>query len=222
MSRRRPRRSLIKRALIVVIALPFVLTLVYAVVPPVSTLMLARWLTLQPVERDWVPLEKISPALKRAVVTAEDARFCSHNGVDWNALGDVIAAGPTRGASTLTMQVAKNLFLWQGAGWVRKPIEIVLALWVDLALTKHRILEIYLNIVEWGPNGVFGAEAAAQRAYHRSAASLSSGQAATMAAALPNPIDRDLRQPSSARNRWAATVAARMRHGGADLSCVRG
>jgi monofunctional biosynthetic peptidoglycan transglycosylase len=98
----------------------------------------------------------------------------------------------------------------------------VLALWVDLVLTKHRILEIYLNIVEWGPDGVFGAEAAARRAYHKSAASLSSGQAAAMAAALPNPIERDLRRASSARSRWAATVAARMRHGGADLSCVSG
>lgn len=205
----RGRPSILRKAvvaLLLIAATPFVLTLLYTVVPPVSTPMLARWLTLRPVTRTWVPLDAISTNLPRAVVVSEDARFCTHHGVDWDAIGLVMDrdGGPNRGASTLTMQVAKNLFLWQGAPYLRKPIEIVLAHWIDLVWSKRRVMEVYLNIAEWGPDGVFGAEAGARRAFRKSAGKLSAREAAVMAAALPNPILRDPRRPT----RQAAGVAS--------------
>ena len=142
------------------------LTLLYTVVPPVSTLMLGRWLTLRGVERTAVSLDEISPHLTRAVISSEDGRFCQHGGVDWDALRQVIEDadedGPSRGASTIPMQVAKNLFLWPSRSYLRKGMEIPLALVIDLAWSKRRLLENYLNIVELG-DGVFGAEAAARR-----------------------------------------------------------
>ena len=215
------RRRLL-RVVAIVALLPFVLTLVYSVVPPVSTLMLGRWATFQPVSRDWVPLEEISPALPRAVIASEDALFCSHQGVDWGALRTVIEEadedGPARGASTITMQVAKNLFLWPGAGYIRKPLEIVLAHWIDLVWSKRRIIEVYLNVVEWGPRGVFGAEASARRAFGRNAADLSAHQAAIMTAALPNPVIRDPARPTRVQLRRAAGIGART----ADTSCISG
>ncbi|PZQ19245.1 MAG: monofunctional biosynthetic peptidoglycan transglycosylase [Ancylobacter novellus] len=212
-------------ALLVIAALPFALTLVYAVVPPVSTLMITRWATLRPVERIWTPLDKISPNLPRAALVSEDARFCQHAGVDWDAIRTVMreggADGPGRGASTITMQVAKNLFLWQGGAYLRKPLEIALALWIDLVWSKRRIMEVYLNIAEWGPDGTFGAEAGARRAFKKSAAALDARQAALMAAALPNPILRDPRKPSARARAHAAIVASRARAAGGLASCLK-
>ncbi|WP_245259768.1 monofunctional biosynthetic peptidoglycan transglycosylase [Methylopila sp. 73B] len=205
----RGRPSVLRKAvfaLLLIAAAPFVLTLIYTVVPPVSTPMLARWLMLRPVTRTWVPLQSVSPALPRAVIVSEDARFCAHAGVDWQAIGLVMDrdGGPNRGASTLTMQVAKNLFLWQGAAYLRKPFEIVLAHWIDFVWSKRRVMEVYLNIAEWGPDGVFGAEAGARRAFGKSAARLSAREAAVMTAALPNPVLRDPKRPS----RHASTLAS--------------
>lgn len=209
---------------LMVALLPFVLTLVYSAVAPQSTLMLARHLMLRPVDRRWVPLERISPALVRAVIAAEDARYCLHGGVDWDALRLVIEEagedGPARGASTIAMQTAKNLFLWPGGGYVRKPFEIVLALWIDLVWTKRRTLEVYLNIAEWGPGGIFGAEAGAQRAFGRAAGALRAREAALMAAALPNPLLRNPGRPTRAQARWAATVMARAP--AVDAGCLAG
>ncbi|HVV95010.1 MAG TPA: transglycosylase domain-containing protein [Hyphomicrobiales bacterium] len=225
--RRRPLRLLVRIMLglvVLTVLLPIVLVPVYLTADPVSTLMLARWASGEPVVRDWRPLRAISPNLARAVVTAEDSRFCRHHGVDWEALGSVISDagpnGPTRGASTITMQTVKNLFLWQGAGYLRKPIEIALALYADRVWPKRRTLELYLNIAEWGPDGIFGAEAAARRDFHRGAASLTPRQAALLAAALPNPIERDPARPRGEERAWAATVEARAHRGGADLSCL--
>ncbi|WP_103123214.1 monofunctional biosynthetic peptidoglycan transglycosylase [Methylopila sp. Yamaguchi] len=205
----RGRPSVLRKAvvaLLLIAATPFVLTLIYTVVPPVSTPMLARWLTLRPVTRTWVPLANVSPALPRAVIVSEDARFCVHAGVDWQAISLVMDrdGGPNRGASTITMQVAKNLFLWQGAPYLRKPFEIVLAHWIDLVWSKRRVMEVYLNIAEWGPDGVFGAEAGARRAFGKSAARLSAREAAVLTAALPNPVLRDPKRPS----RHASTLAS--------------
>lgn len=210
-------------AAIAVAAVPFLLVPVYAVVPPVSIPMIADWINGIPVARVWRPLGEISTNLQRAVITAEDARFCQHGGVDWQALGQVIdePGGPSRGASTIAMQTVRNLFLWQGAGYVRKPFEIVLALWADVVWSKRRELEIYLNIAQWGPGGVFGAEAGARRAFRKSPAQLSPREAARMAAALPNPATRDPRHPDAAGRAWAATVAARARSGATNLSCLK-
>lgn len=207
-----------------VLLAPFMLTLIYAVVPPASTPMIARWLTLQPVDRVWVPLDAVSAALPQAVIVSEDARFCQHHGVDWAALRLVFDeggdGGPGRGASTLTMQVAKNLFLWQGFAYVRKPLEIVLAHWIDLVWSKRRVMEVYLNIAEWGPDGVFGAEAGARRAFGKSAKALSAREAAVMAAALPNPILRDARRPSRRASAHASIIGGRARGAAALAGCL--
>jgi monofunctional biosynthetic peptidoglycan transglycosylase len=179
--------------------------------PAPSTLMLGRWLTLQPVTRDWVPLEEISPHLIRAVVAAEDQRFCQHRGVDWVELNAVLEDedGPSRGASTLTMQTAKNVFLWPGRSYLRKALEIPLAVAIDLAWPKQRIMEVYLNVAEWG-EGVFGAEAAAQRYFGKAASAISAREAARLAGALPNPILRNPARPSRGLQSAAGRVQRRV------------
>jgi monofunctional glycosyltransferase len=199
--------------LALLVAIPLVLTPIYAVAPPVSTLMLARWATFRPVERDWVPLAQMGKPLPRAVIASEDAFFCRHHGVDWGQLRAVLNqdGGPSRGASTIAMQAARNLFLWQGAGYIRKPLEIPIALWLDLVLSKERLLEIYLNVVEWGPDGVFGAGAAAQRAFGKAPSALTARQAALLAAALPNPILRNPAKPGGGMLGLASRIDGRAR-----------
>jgi len=210
-SRRRAARVL-RRAgwvLLALAALPFVLTLLYSVINPVSTLMLGRWLTGQPVARSWVPLEAVSAPLIRAVVVSEDARYCMHWGVDTAQLSQVVegfmAGEETRGASTISMQTAKNLFLWPGRSYVRKALEIPIALWLDLVLSKDRLLEIYLNIAEFAP-GVFGVEAGAERAFGKPAARISAAEAALMATTLPDPDGRNPGKPSSGHRQLAGRV----------------
>jgi monofunctional glycosyltransferase len=200
-------------ALVFLLLLPFALAPLYAVVKPVSTLMLWRWATQQPVQRDWVPLQAMGPILPRSVVASEDALFCRHDGVDWGSLREVLSTegGPSRGASTIPMQAARNLFLWQGAGYIRKPFEIVLALWLDLVLSKQRLMEIYLNTVEWGPDGQFGAQAAAMAAFKRSVGELGPRQAALLAVTLPNPILRNPAKPSRGMARLAGRLEVRVR-----------
>jgi monofunctional biosynthetic peptidoglycan transglycosylase len=220
----RPLRAL-GFAVLLLLALPYALTPIYAVVEPVSTVMLWRMLTGQRVERQYVPLFAISPALPLEVVTAEDGRFCSHHGVDFKEIRDAIADAETlddvRGGSTITQQVAKNLFLWQGRSFVRKALEFPLALWIDLMLSKRRILEIYLNIAEWGPNGEFGAEAGSRRAFGRPARDLSQYQAALMASMLPNPVKRDARSPGLGQRRLAGLYVARASRSAEVANCVR-
>jgi monofunctional biosynthetic peptidoglycan transglycosylase len=193
-------------------------------VPPVSTLMLARWVTFRAVERTYVPLARISPLLIAAVITSEDALFCRHHGVDWGALNEVISEadedGPSRGASTITMQTAKNLFLWPQRSTIRKALEIPLALALDRAWGKRRVLEVYLNIAEWGDR-LFGAEAAARRYFHKSAADLSQREASLLATALPNPILRDPSRPKRRHAVLAAINAGRVVGAEGYLECVR-
>ncbi len=199
---RLPRARWLRVVVLVVLALlllPYAITPFYAAGHPVSTVMLWRWMTGQRVDRRYVPLSRISPSLALAVIIAEDGRFCSHYGVDLAEIRDAIADADglddLRGGSTITQQVAKNLFLWQGRSFVRKALEFPLALWIDLVLSKRRILEIYLNIAEWGPSGEFGVEAGSVRAFGKPARDLSRAQAALLAAVLPNPRDRDARRP---------------------------
>src|SRR5215470_13647681 len=147
--------------------LPYLLTPLYRFVDPVSTLMLWRWTTRARVERMVTPIDFLAPPLPRTVIAAEDVRFCSHHGIDFDELRGVLKAEADgvrrpRGASSITQQLAKNLFLWPGRSYVRKALELPLALWIDLTLPKRRILEIYLNIAEWGPNGQFGVETGAR------------------------------------------------------------
>ena len=186
--------------------------------PPVSTLMLGQRLAGTPIERTWVPLERISPHLVKAVILSEDGGFCRHRGVDWTALGQAMESA--RGGSTITMQVVKNLFLWPSRSYVRKAIEIGLACIVELIWPKRRILEIYLNIAEWG-DGVFGAEAAARWHFGKSAAQLTAAEAALLAVALPNPTERTAGSPSPAMSRLARRLMVRMTASRASLGCAR-
>jgi monofunctional glycosyltransferase len=212
-------------AILAVFLLPYAITPLYAVINPVSTLMLWRHLSGGRVERQYVPISRISPSLPLIVVIAEDGRFCSHHGVDLTEIREALAESDdideVRGGSTITQQVAKNLFLWQGRSFVRKALEFPLALWIDLVLSKRRILEIYLNIAEWGPNGEFGAEAAARRAFGKSARDLSRYDAALLAAILPNPVTRNARQPGPGLRRLAGLYVARAARAPAAADCVR-
>lgn len=192
--------------------------------PPFSNPMIVAKLTGHTIRHKWVPLERISPNLVRAVVTSEDGRFCSHWGVDWAEVGNAIdkaedsGNGP-RGASTIPMQAVKNLFLWQSRSYVRKAIEAPLAYIASFFWPKHRMIEIYLNIAEWGP-GVFGAEAAARHHFGTTAARLSSWQAAHLAAALPNPHARNAGRPGPLTRRIARIMQGRVRRYGAPLDCI--
>jgi monofunctional biosynthetic peptidoglycan transglycosylase len=191
----------------VVVLLPYLLTPLSLVVNQPSTLMLWRWATGQRVERIFVPLARMGRYLPETVLVAEDARFCSHYGVDFremqHALDDSDDIADMRGFSTITQQTVKNLFLWPGRSYVRKALEIPLALWFDLVVPKRRILEIYLNIAQWGPDGEFGAAAAARRDFGRPVARLTERDAALLAAALPNPFVRDPKHPSHMLRRLA-------------------
>jgi monofunctional biosynthetic peptidoglycan transglycosylase len=209
-----------------VLLLPYALAPFYRVVDPVSTLMLWRWAKRARVERTVVPIGRMAPILPRSVIAAEDDRFCSHHGIDFDELRRVVKAETKgvrrpRGGSSITQQLAKNLFLWPGRSYARKALEIPLALWIDLVIPKRRQLEIYLNVVEWGPDGEFGAEAGARRAFGKPASALSAGEAALLAATLPNPVRRNARQPSPALRRVAATDTARAAAGGDIDRCVR-
>ena len=205
-----------RNLLLIVLAallLPYLLAPLYRAGHPVSTLMAWRYLTGAPMSRQWVDFSAISPYLPRSVVSAEDAKFCSHHGIDWDALREVIDDAEdgevTRGGSTITQQVAKNLFLWPGRSVVRKALELPLALWIDLVLPKQRILEIYLNIAELGPSGQFGAQAGSTYAFGRPASALSPRDAALLAAILPNPVKRSARTPGAGVRRLAGTYMAR-------------
>jgi monofunctional biosynthetic peptidoglycan transglycosylase len=203
--------------------LPYLIAPLYLVLPPVSTPMLWRWITGQRVERIYLPLETMTQALPLAVLAAEDARFCEHAGIDWRQVRDAIEDADditeARGGSTITQQVAKNLFLWSGRSFVRKALEVPLAYWIDLVLGKRRVMEIYLNVAEWGPNGEFGAEAGARHAFGKSARNLSAGQAALMAAILPNPKRRSARAPGPGVRRLAGIYLRRAQ--GVPASCLR-
>jgi monofunctional glycosyltransferase len=199
--------------LLALLLLPYLVTPFYRAGHPVSALMAWRSLTGAPVTRQWIDFGAISPYLPRSVVGAEDAHFCKHHGVDWGALREVIDDAEdgeaVRGGSTITQQVAKNLFLWSGRSVIRKGLELPLALWIDFVLPKQRILEIYLNIAELGPSGQFGAEAGAQYAFGRSAAALSPREAALLTAILPNPVKRSARNPGPGVRRLSGTYMAR-------------
>jgi monofunctional glycosyltransferase len=211
-------------ALAAYLALVLVLILLFRFVnPPASSLMLRQWLTGNSVNRTWVPINRMSPNLIRAVIVAEDGRFCDHAGIDFQAIGQALeqaSDGFPRGASTISMQVTKNMFLWSSKSYIRKIIELPLTLIMELVWPKWRILEVYLNIAEWGP-GVFGAEAASRFHFRQPAARLNERQAALLAATLPNPIIRDAGDPSTLVSRKARVIQARMRAAGSGVAaCV--
>ncbi len=207
---------------VVLIVLPFVLLPLYAVVnPPVTTVMLFKALGGAGLEKTWTAIDDISPRLVRAVVASEDQRFCLHKGIDWvevqNALDD--EDGRFRGASTITMQTVKNLFLWTRRSWIRKGLEAPLALYAELFLSKRRIMEIYLNVVEWDV-GVYGAGAAAEHYFGTTALHLTDNEAARLAAVLPSPEHRDAANPGRGTARLARRIAARIPTIGAETACI--
>jgi monofunctional glycosyltransferase len=195
------------------------LTLLYIWVTPPSTLMLGRWITLQSVERQVVPISQISPHLRLMVVASEDGQFCRHDGVDWDQLRIVVESGARRGASTISMQTAKNVFLWPQRSYVRKALEFPLAMWLDFVWSKERMLEIYLNVAEWG-EGLYGAEAAARHYFNKPASALTQREAALLATALPSPLTRNPGRPSAGHARLAERLAARAVRAGPIAACA--
>ena len=220
--------GLFKRAVKIALALlilPYLLIVLYSLplVRPVSTLMLWDLVTFQGYDRRWVSIEDISPNLIRAVMMSEDGQFCSHHGIDIRELQAVVTSAvdgsPSRGASTIPMQTAKNLFLWNGRSFVRKALELPLAVASDFLWSKERMMEIYLNIAEWGPN-IYGIEAAAQHHFKTSAAKLTRRQASLLAVSLPNPIERSASKPGRGLQRLAGLNERRARASGAYTQCV--
>ncbi|MCS6916629.1 MAG: monofunctional biosynthetic peptidoglycan transglycosylase [Chitinophagales bacterium] len=159
--------------------------------PPITLTQLHSLLSGQGLRRDYVPLERINPQARLAVIAAEDQKFATHKGFDWASIREAWAVNErkgrtVRGASTITQQVAKNVFLWQGRSWLRKGLEGYFTLWLELLYSKRRILELYLNVIEMG-KGIYGIECAAQVFFGKSAAQLTEREAAMIAASLPNP-----------------------------------
>jgi monofunctional biosynthetic peptidoglycan transglycosylase len=212
-------------ALMVFLALPYFMILVYRFVdPPFSALMLRNAVLLRGVDYRWRDFDRISPNLAIAAIISEDSRFCQHWGVDWTAVGHAIdefleEGEAPRGASTIPMQTVKNLFLWPEQTLIRKALEVPLAHFMTLIWPKQRVLEVYLNIAEWGP-GIYGAEAAARYHFRASAMSLSRTQAALLVSTLPNPRRRSAGQPGPQTRRLAAHVQNRVGRESGDANCV--
>ena len=199
-------RRLLRRGVLGLIGAVVLVTLLYRVVnPPTTPYMLAEGHRRGGVTQDWVPMERIAPVMARSVVAAEDANFCLHWGLDIGAIRAALAAGGDRGASTISQQVVKNVYLWQGRNWVRKAVEAVWTPLVELLWNKRRILEVYLNVAEFG-SGIFGVQAAAQHYFGVDAESLSAVQAARLAMVLPDPKARDAADPTSSQRRRAASI----------------
>lgn len=200
-------RRWLARTMAALVALVVVWVALYAVLPvPTTAYILGESRRLGGAERDWVPIEQVSIHLQRAVVAAEDANFCQHWGFDMTAIRDAIADGAQRGGSTISQQTVKNTFLWHGRSWLRKALEAAITPLMELLWSKSRVLEVYLNVAEFG-EGVFGAEAAAQHHFGVPAADLTLRQAALLAAALPNPQERIASAPSASLDRRARAIA---------------
>ena len=215
----RPRRrgllgSLVRWAIILGVVVPLLAVLVYRFAPPPVTLtMLQRRAEGEGLDYRWRSLDRISPNLAAAVIASEDAKFCSHHGFDADAIEQALAnnerrPGRIRGGSTVSQQTAKNVFLWQDRTWVRKGLEAYFTALIEVAWPKRRIMEVYLNVAEWGP-GVYGAEAAARHWFGKSAAGLTRQEAARLAAILPSPRRYRAAKPGPYVRRRTAAILAR-------------
>ena len=209
MPRIRPIRWLLKwlfRACIASAALILIAVFLYSVVnPPTTPYIMSESRRLGGVDRVWVPIEEMSPHMLRSVVAAEDANFCKHWGFDVAAIRAAINQGGARGASTISQQVVKNVYLWQGRSWTRKALEAVLTPLVEAFWSKRRILEVYLNVAEFD-EGVFGVEAASRHYFGVGPEDLSPTQAARLAAVLPNPKGRSASKPSARMRKRAKSI----------------
>lgn len=205
------------RLLLIVLVVGALLLLAFrAVNPPGGLYMLSEAQRLGGTDRTWRDIDQMAPALPLSVMAAEDARFCEHWGLDLDAIEQALQehekGGRLRGASTLTQQVAKNVFLWHGRSLIRKGLEAGIAVGIEMIWPKRRTLEVYLNVAEFA-DGIFGAEAAAQHYFGASARDLPPAQAARLAAVLPNPKDRDAAPPSA----WLRQRAGQIRDGAETL-----
>lgn len=224
MPRRRLLRSWLMRAVLIVLLVPAAILFAYrSINPPITPLMLIRLAQGEGLTKDWQPLDHISPHLPRAVVAAEDNLFCDHFGFDVEALTRQIRkwreGGRPRGASTITMQTAKNILLWPGRDPVRKVAEAWLTPQIEFLWSKQRILEVYLNVAEFGP-GIYGAEAAARAFFGTSASALSQTQAALLAAVLPNPREWSAAKPGPYVRQRARSIQRRVGQLGPLLDCA--
>jgi monofunctional biosynthetic peptidoglycan transglycosylase len=205
-------RRFVRRWVLRLIALCAVLACVavvaYTFVDPGKTpYMRAEGLRIgEEVDHLWVDLDEVAPVMARSVVAAEDANFCAHFGFDMTAIRAAVEAGRARGASTISQQVVKNVYLWQGRSYVRKALEAGLTPMVELVWTKRRIVEVYLNIAEFD-DGVFGVEAAARHYFGVGPGELTARQAARLAAILPSPKKRSASRPSNYVSRRASQIA---------------
>lgn len=208
-TRPRPLRFLMRwvlRAVLVVLSIGVGLTVIFAVLnPPTTPYMLSESRRLGGVSQDWVSIDTIAPVMVRSVVAAEDANFCLHWGLDVKAIEAALDAGGSRGASTISQQVIKNVFLWQGRSWVRKTTEAFWTPLSELVWSKRRILELYLNVAEFD-TGVFGVQAAARSYFGVDAADLTAVQAARLAAILPDPKGRDAANPTTYLRKRASSI----------------
>jgi len=221
-------RTIILISLLVLAVTPVALAALYREVPPpVTPLMIIRFLQGEGLKKSWTPLAEISPHAVRAIIGLEDSRFCSHGGIDWDSVGDALSdhfqGEKLRGASTISMQTAKNLFLWPDQNFFRKALEAPMTYMIEAVLGKRRILEIYLNIVELGP-GIYGVEAASQTYFRRHANALTPWQAGLLAAILPAPRKWSPVHPTDFIQNRARTSMARAQILRGSLKCtgVRG
>jgi monofunctional biosynthetic peptidoglycan transglycosylase len=181
--------------------------------PPTTSVMVMSKLKGSTIRQTWVPLDQMSRQLPLAVIASEDGRFCVHWGVDWGAVREAVQEGGglrgLRGASTIPMQTVKNLYLWNGRSYLRKALEVPLAYVLSLFWPKERVMEVYLNVAQFGP-GIYGAEAASRHYFHKGAADLTRGEAILLAAALPNPRFRNPARPSRHMLLVTSVISRRM------------
>lgn len=206
------RRWVVRSIAVAVIVMFGAVTLFAFVNPPWGLYMIGEYRRIGQITRAWVPMDQISPHMARSAVAAEDANFCLHWGFDMAEIRRALDAGGRRGASTITQQTVKNVFLWHGRDWSRKALEAGLTPMVEAVWSKRRILEVYLNVAEFG-EGVFGVEAAAQHHFGVAASALNATQAARLAAILPSPKTRNPAQPTP----WLRGRAASIMDGAATI-----
>lgn len=199
-------RRWLRRTLFAAMALFALMVVAYAVLnPPTTPYMISEKMRLGWADHQWVDVDEIAPVMLRSVVAAEDANYCTHWGFDMSAIRAAIDDGAARGASTISQQVVKNTYLWQGRSWPRKALEAILTPLVELVWSKRRILEVYLNVIEFD-EGIFGIEAASRHYFGVDPAKLTARQAARLAAVLPNPKKRSASKPSTALRKKAARI----------------
>lgn len=199
------RRWLFRLFVLLVVVIGLAVVTYRVVNPPVTFYMMQEKWRLGTLDRQWVPLEAVAPVMARSVVAAEDANFCNHWGFDMSAIRNAIADGGNRGASTLSQQVVKNVYLWHGRSWPRKALEAAMTPLVEAVWPKRRIIEVYLNVAEFD-EGVFGVEAAARHYFDVGPEALTPVQAARLAAVLPNPKERNAARPSDWLRKRAASI----------------